>query len=557
MKNKLIIELKHSAEVEQIHAASNQPGAANTKTGLPKIGNLKLDEEYGIVQIPGVQKVDPFAASTDLANYSSNDVHVSMEPQDSTYIVRAEVDSKHLDKTVDELMKQKNVKGVFADVEIQSSLICAGSAARGSHTDVESLLCVNKMKEKGMTGQGVYVAIVDTGINMAHLNSRGKNPSINLAWSWKPASSPNVLGSAPVGHGTMCAFDVTIAAPKVTLLDIALLSRVGNTNPVMSGFLSDGIKAYEHLIQFMNRPVVPGENRSLVVNNSWGMFHPSWDFPVGHPGNFSSNPNHPFNLIVGALAGKGADILFAAGNCGPECPDGRCQGVTNQGIYGANSHPSVTTVVGIGTNMERVGYSNMGPGRLTTNKPDVTGYTHFAGSGVYAADGGTSAATPVVAGVVAAIRTVRPLSAALSRRPAAIRNILRTTAKDIGTTGYDFMYGFGLVSGCAIVKKLFPFLSFCRRYPSICALLKDKHKLFDVCKVNPKICLLIRREIPNLPPDIDPEILKHVREFDQKRKPSSGLDELENELVLMELGSTKDTEVSKGDCGCGCQDAGE
>src|SRR5258707_5717160 len=110
------------------------------------------------------------------------------------------------------------------------------------------------------------------------------------------------------------------------------------------------------------------------------------------------------------LEAAGADILFAAGNCGPECPDGRCQGVTNAGIFGANSSAAVTCVAGVLTTGNRVGYSTVGPGRLVKEKPDVACYTHFAGSGVYAADGGTSAATPVLTGLVAAIRRVYPAS---------------------------------------------------------------------------------------------------------------------------------------------------
>lgn len=557
MKRKLIIEFTHNNEIERTYTALQNVfnAGARAKTSLPKVGQLKLDEEYGVVQVPLVKRIDPFADGADFKTYASNDVLVNMSPELSTYIVRTEVDSKVLDKTVDDLMKEEGVKGVFADVEIQPSLICADSAARGTHADVEKLLCVSKMKAKGMTGSGVYVAIVDTGINMAHLHAKGKNPSINLYWSWKPASSTITLGSAPVHHGTMCAFDVAIAAPKCTLLDIALLSRTGDTYPIMSGFLSDAIKAYEHLMKFMNRPVLPGENRSLVVNNSWGMFHPSWDFPVGHPGNFSSNINHPFNVIVGALAGKGADILFAAGNCGPECPDSRCQGISNQGIYGANSHPAVTTVVGIGTNLERVGYSNLGPGRLATNKPDVTGYTHFAGSGVWAADGGTSAATPVVAGVVAAIRTVRPLNSSILRRPAAIRNILRTTATDMGPTGYDFMYGFGLVNGCKIVSKLFPAVNFCDKYPHLCDALKDKDKLVDICKINPKLCLKIRKEIPNLPPEIDPEVIRYIKEFDKIKQPATLLlDEIEMELSLLDSRLTENLDETENDSDCNCYD---
>jgi hypothetical protein len=276
------------------------------------------------------------------------------------------------------------------------------------------------------------------------------------------------------------------------------------------------------------------------------MFHPSWDYPVGHPGNFSSNPAHPFNRIVGTLAGLGADILFAAGNCGSECPDGRCQGVTNQGIYGANSHPMVTTVVGVATDLDRVGYSNRGPGKLTTNKPDITGYTHFAGSGVYAADGGTSAATPVVAGVVAAIRTVRPYNGTISRRPAAIRNILTTTANDLGAIGYDFTYGFGVVNGCKIAQKLIPqILDICIRYPKICRFLNDRQRFVDICKINPKICESLRRDIDKLPPNIDPEIIKLLKKI-KITDPSKlkSLKSIEKDLVSLE------SNVENTDCNC-------
>ncbi|MEO8179568.1 MAG: S8 family serine peptidase [Deltaproteobacteria bacterium] len=195
---------------------------------------------------------------------------------------------------------------------------------------------------------------------------------------------------------------------------------------------------------------------SLVVNNSWGMFHPSWDYPVGHPGNYSDNPNHPFNRIVTALERAGADILFAAGNCGADCADGRCQGFVDRPIYGANSHPRVLSVAGVDVSKQRVGYSSIGPGRLVRRKPDLCGFTHFAGSGVYAADGGTSAATPVVAGVVAALRSRFPFQRHLPRTsPSNVRNLLRKTAEDVEIPGYDFKTGYGIVNGRAIAR-LFP-----------------------------------------------------------------------------------------------------
>jgi subtilisin family serine protease len=208
-------------------------------------------------------------------------------------------------------------------------------------------------------------------------------------------------------------------------------------------------------LNVMTAPSRPGEQqRSLVVNNSWGMFHPTWDFPVGHPGNYSDNANHPFNRIVASLERTGADILFAAGNCGRDCPDGRCQGVTDRPIYGANSHSQVLSVAGVDVKQQRVGYSSIGPGRLERLKPDVAGYTHFKGSEVYPADGGTSAATPVVAGVVAAVRTARPFTPGrASTYPSAIRLLLRRTAIDRGQAGYDFEFGYGIVDGEAVARR--------------------------------------------------------------------------------------------------------
>lgn len=507
-KLNLIIELKHSAKLEKSALAMSMGEKSNLDSkSILKSNLFSMDVEFGTTPLPELLSNEAFSESSAMFEGGAAFL-VDEDPSHQTYIIRGEVDAKDLEAFEAEAAKDNAVVGVYADVAIEPQLICANSAPVGNSTTVENLLCVSRMKAKGMDGSGVTVAIVDTGVNMSYLNSRGKTPNFNAAWSWKPTTALSTIipGSAPVGHGTMCAYDVCIAAPKCTLLDIALLTSRATGPTAMSGFLSDGIKAYEHLIRYMSRVKRPGENGSLVVNNSWGMFHPSWDFPVGHPGNFSSNPNHPFNLIVRRLSLLGADILFAAGNCGPECPDGRCQGVTNAGIYGANSSPFVTTVAGIGTNLDRVGYSNRGPGLLSNRKPDITGYTHFAGSGVYSADGGTSAACPVVAGVFAAIRNIRPynsLSAITS--PTSIRNLVTSTARDVGTSGWDYLYGYGVVDGCNIVGKLFPLIkqptNICIRYPRICELMRrDRIKFDDLCKRYPALCRGIQRDrfiIPN------------------------------------------------------------
>ena len=99
----------------------------------------------------------------------------------------------------------------------------------------------------------------------------------------------------------------------------------------------------------------------------------------------------------------------------------------------------------------RSAYSTQGPGRLDSNKPDLSCYTHFVGSGVYDADSGTSAACPVAAGVVAALRTAYPPS---TLSPAQLRNLLRRSADDIGLTGFDYDHGFGIVDPPAVLRLL-------------------------------------------------------------------------------------------------------
>ena len=114
-------------------------------------------------------------------------------------------------------------------------------------------------------------------------------------------------------------------------------------------------------------------------------------------------------------------------------------------------------MAGVDVLKRRVGYSTSGPGRLMFMKPDLCGYTHFRGSGVYAADGGTSAATPVVAGVVGALRSRFPYNPADFRSsPAAIRNLLTRTAEDRGSVGFDFDHGWGIVNGrrLALMRSL-------------------------------------------------------------------------------------------------------
>jgi len=149
-------------------------------------------------------------------------------------------------------------------------------------------------------------------------------------------------------------------------------------------------------------------------------------------------------------------VFFAAGNCGADCPDARC-GAHDTGpgasIHGANSHPDVVSVAAVTVTDRRLGYSSQGPGALYARKPDLAGFSHFVGSGVYPADGGTSAASPVAAGVAAALRQ----GFATDRlAPAQLKGLLQRTARDLGGSGWDFDLGYGVIDARAAVEGLRP-----------------------------------------------------------------------------------------------------
>jgi hypothetical protein len=342
--------------------------------------------------------------------------------------------------------RRAEVIEVYADLEIAAVAPApyTKAAAVGSDQDVARLLRVPELAAAGMTGRNVRVVIVDTGIDGSLVNVE--------ALGWAPDGLTYVAGSAnatdPIlGHGTMCAHDARIAAPQAKFHDFALLRQSAGG---MTRFLSDVLAAYGRLADLVEDDWT---GQAVVVNNSWAVFDRSADLPVGTPGNYGANLNHPVNQQIGALASLGVDIVFAAGNCGMPGPDGRCS-INDRGpgksVHGANSHPDVVSVAAVTTDDRRLAYSSQGPGTISSRKPDLCSYTHFSTGSAWPLHSGTSAAAPVLSGLIAALRT-RVGGHAIS--PAALRSILQSTARNPLGSGWNGEFGHGIVDVRAILQQ--------------------------------------------------------------------------------------------------------
>nr|AGC72812.1 hypothetical protein [uncultured bacterium A1Q1_fos_485] len=305
---------------------------------------------------------------------------------------------------------------------------CSPGTPKGSIADVANYLGVNQIWAAGHRGAGIVVGVVDGGITAA---GRAINASDTRHPQWPNKLIARVIGGWPTAnwgttgvtwgwHGNMCATDVLGMAPDAQLYDI----RIAEGNAI-----SSALAGFQWAINQHRTNGTPH-----ILTNSWGIFQEAWDTV------YARNPNHPFTRKVVEAIQEGIVVLFAAGNCGGTCPDGRCGTDSGPGksIWGANSHPDVITVGAVNRHEQFVGYSSQGPGALDPLKPDFCSVTHF--TGFFNSDSGTSAATPIAAGVTALLKQANPGLA-----PGQLKTILQKTTKGIGPAGWDQHSGYGIL----------------------------------------------------------------------------------------------------------------
>ena len=303
----------------------------------------------------------------------------------------------------------------------------------GAYTYGLEKIGVSQLREKypDITGHGVTVGIVDTGLDATHPEMEGKKII------FKDFVGDKTTAYDDNGHGTHVAGTISGVGAGGTQIGVA---PGVSTLVIAKVFSAEGGADSSSLLRGMEWVANPdgklnSENRPRVVNNSWG-------------GPLTADiSNDPFSPAVLNWVNLNIFPSFAAGNSGP--------GPSSIGSPGGLPH--AFAVGATDENDEIAEFSSRGPVDLVVDgkpqrltKPDVSApgsaiYSSVPG-GKYAKLSGTSMATPHLTGAVALAVQAKP-----AMTVAEIRDLLTSTAKDLGDHN---TFGSGRLDIFSAVEKL-------------------------------------------------------------------------------------------------------
>jgi len=244
------------------------------------------------------------------------------------------------------------------------------------------------------TGERVLVAVIDSGIDLSHPELAGVI-----------VGSFDAIGKAepPHQHGTAIAGAIAAharlmgAAPAAKILAIRAFGASGTSAEATTTAIVKGVQ-------------YASTQQARIINMSF------------------AGPNDPnLSRVLAAAKAKGEVLIAASGNFGPKSPP----------QYPA-ADPNVIAVSATDADDKIFRASNIGP-HIAVAAPGVDILLPSPGND-YRLISGTSFSAAYVSGVAALI-----LQRAPGLSPDAVRNILQSTAKDLGPVGKDPEYGAGLV----------------------------------------------------------------------------------------------------------------
>lgn len=290
----------------------------------------------------------------------------------------------------------------------------------------------------------IIVAVIDNGFDLNHPDLRGKAVA--------PLSISSNGSTLPTGarfgdHATPCASVALASANGTGIVGAAPNSRLMPLHGLTySKYLTE--RMFSHCIR----------NRADIISCSWGTIDSRY-----RPG--AEHERSIRKALTSGRGGKGCVVVFAAGNEGREY---------------INYYANIPGVIAVGASTSsdtHARYSNRGNG-ISVVAPSDGGWPILAAragwdqgnagmpankryyvDGIdrgphYKHFGGTSSATPLVAGICALILSANP-----NLTSAQVKSILEKTADKIGnrwdynSSGYSTKYGYGRVNADAAVKE--------------------------------------------------------------------------------------------------------
>lgn len=264
---------------------------------------------------------------------------------------------------------------------------------------------------KGYTGQGIVVAVIDTGVDRNHADLRGNiwtnsreiagdgrdndgNGYVDDVYGWNFASGNNNTLDGN-GHGTHVAGTIAGSNNGVGVTGIAYNARIMPVKALSdsgSGSLSGIARGIRYAV----------DNGARVINLSLG----------------GGSTSREMESALEYASNRGAIVVMAAGNSGAASPSYPASSAKNWGI----------AVGAVNSSNNLASFSNRAgsdPATRYVTAPGVNVYSTLP-NGRYGSLSGTSMATPHVSGVVALM-----LGANGSLGDARVREILISTAGNV------------------------------------------------------------------------------------------------------------------------------
>ncbi len=270
----------------------------------------------------------------------------------------------------------------------------------------------------------VKVAVVDTGVQVNHPDLKD-----NVLKSEGIGGCPS--GTDPGSHGSHVAG--TIGAIGDNTQGVVGVNWAVSINGYSVLCSTGGSGSLSSIANGVIKAVADGNQ---VINMS-----------LGGPGD--STTFH--NAIISAKS-AGVTVIVAAGNCwnqqqSDKCPNGDPAKRGSSDFTYPAAYPEVVTVAATTSSDQAASFSNRGnsidiaaPGVQIESTWPPTSYHTISG---------TSMATPHVVGAAALLLSVNP-----NLTPDQIQNALQCTADDLGTSGWDEIFGHGRLNLKAAVDAV-------------------------------------------------------------------------------------------------------